>query len=222
MDVERRESEDEAARRAAEIVAAAARAAVSERGRFLVALSGGRTPWRMLEILARGEDVPWRAVTVFQTDERAVPLDSPERNFGRIQAALAGVPAALVPMPVEDADLAAAAAAYALALEGVAGRPPVLDLVHLGLGADGHTASLVPDDPAVLVRDADVAATAAYQGLRRLTLTFPAIDRARRRLFLVTGGGREKKSALEKLLAGDASIPAGRVRRDATTVVVAT
>lgn len=223
MRVHRFANEEDAARRAAEIVAAAAREDVAELGRFAVAFSGGKAPWRMLEILAAMDDVPWSAMTVFQTDERVTSEGGPDRNWSRIRARLGAVPAALRPMPVEERDLEAAAVAYARSLESVAGSPPVLGLVHLGLGADGHTASLVPGDPVLATRDTDVAATGPYRGLRRLTLTFPAIDRARRRLFLVTGTNKDddKGPALEKLLAGDASIPAGRVRRDATTVVAA-
>jgi len=216
--VERLPGEEDAAARAAERVAAAAIAAIAARGAFTVALSGGRTPWRMLEILARRDDVRWERATVFQTDERVAPEGDPDRNWTRLRSSFP-VPATFRPMPVLDADLGAAARAYAALLESAAGRPPVLDLVHLGLGADGHTASLVPGDPALDVADADAAATGPYQGRRRLTLTFPAIDRARERLFLVTGAG--KREALDRLLSGDRSIPAGRVRRDGTTVVAA-
>jgi 6-phosphogluconolactonase/glucosamine-6-phosphate isomerase/deaminase len=114
-------------------------------------------------------------------------------------------------MPVDGPDLEAAAESYARLLQGVAGSPPVLDLVHLGLGPDGHTASLIPGDPVLDVTDADVALTGAYQGRRRMTLTYPAINRARRILWLVTGA--EKAGPLVRLRAADASIPGGRVRQ---------
>src|SRR5262249_45015874 len=120
-------------------------------------------------------------------------------------------------MPVESPDLAAAAARYAQILGEIAGQPPVLDLVHLGLGPDGHTASLVPGDPVLDVTDADVALAGPYQGRRRMTLTYPILDRSRRVLWVVTGG--EKADMLSRLAAGDVSIPAGRVRRDRALVL---
>jgi len=120
-------------------------------------------------------------------------------------------------MPVESADLETAARQCALALYNVAGAPPVLDLVHLGLGPDRHAASLVPGDAVLNVTDADVALTGVYQGRRRMTLTFPALDRARRVLWVVTG--TEKTEMLQRLLEGDASILAGRVRREQAVVL---
>jgi len=120
-------------------------------------------------------------------------------------------------MPVEAADLDRAAGQYALTLQEVAGLPPVLDLVHLGLGPDGHTASLVPGDPVLDVTDADVAVTGPYQGRRRMTLTFPIINRSRRVLWLVTGG--EKAGTLVRLRDGDPSIPASRVRQDRALIL---
>ncbi len=204
-----------AAREAARVIAADARAAVRDRGRFVLAVSGGRTPWRMLRALA-GEEVPWAAVHVVQVDERVAPAGDPDRNLTHLRESLlphAPLPEAhLHAMPVEQADLEAAARAYAATLEQVAGTPPVLDLVHLGLGPDGHTASLVPGDPVLHVVDLDVAVTATYAGRRRMTLTFPVLDRSRRVLWLVTG--KDKAAAVRLLLAGDRSIPAGRVTRD--------
>jgi 6-phosphogluconolactonase len=115
-------------------------------------------------------------------------------------------------MPVEEADLASAAERYQRELRAVAGTPPVLDLVQLGLGADGHTASLFAGDPALDVEDADVAASGPYQGRRRVTLTLPALGRARRILWIVTGAA--KADALARLRRGDRGIPAARVRSD--------
>lgn len=203
------------AHRAAELVAAEARAAVSARGRFSIAVSGGHTPWQMLRALA-DEQVPWNAVHLFQVDERVAPAGDPDRNLTQIAESLLTrvtlPPDHFHAMPVEDKDLVTAAARYARELAEVAGAPPVLDLVHLGLGPDGHTASLVPGDPVLEVKQADVAITGAYQGHQRMTLTFPVLDRARRILWVVTGA--EKVQMLARLRAGDRSVPAGRVRSD--------
>jgi 6-phosphogluconolactonase len=191
---------------AAEHVAVVARAAVAERGRCHVAVSGGATPWRMLAALAAmpAGAVPWADLVVHQVDERVAPDGDPDRNLAQLRQALGDVPAQLVPMPVEDPDLEAAAAAYG------AGLPGRFDLVHLGLGADGHTASLVPGDAVLDVDDRLVALTAApYQGRRRMTLTYPALARADRLLWLVTGAS--KADPLRALLAGATDLPAGRV-----------
>ena len=209
-----------AAEKAAQIIADEARAAVSARGRFVMAVSGGRTPWQMLRALAR-EDLPWLAVHVFQVDERIAPEGDPDRNLAGLRESLLAVApllsAKIHAMPVGKAVLETAAAEYENTLREIAGIPPVLDLVHLGLGADGHTASLVAGDPVLDVGDRDVALTGVYQGRRRMTLTFPAINRARRVLWLVTGDG--KSGMLARLLAGDTTIPAGRIRRDNALIV---
>lgn len=215
MKVEVLPGADEVALRAAQLVAAEARLAVAARGRFALAVSGGHTPWAMLRALAL-EQLPWEAVDLFQVDERVAPRGHPDRNLTHLRESLGGDGppgrCRLHPMPVEDADLAAAAARYARELQAVAGVPPALDLVHLGLGSDGHTASLVPGDAALRVADADVALAGPYQGRLRMTLTLPALDRARRVLWVVTGA--DKAAAVARLRAGDASIPAGRVRAD--------
>jgi 6-phosphogluconolactonase len=206
---------DSVAREAAAIIAADARAAVAARGRFILAVSGGHTPWVMLRNLG-AEEVPWGGVHVVQVDERVAPEGHPDRNLTHLRQSLLGRaplrPEQIHAMPVESADLEAAAARYAQTLQEIAGSPPVLDLVHLGLGPDGHTASLVPGDPVLDVLDADVAITGIYQGRRRMTLTYPVLQRARRVLWLVTGG--EKAAMLRRLRDGDAQIPAGRVRPD--------
>ena len=212
---------DAVARAAAAIIAADARAAVAARGRFIVAVSGGHTPWQMLRALA-GEDVPWKGVHVAQVDERVAPAGDPDRNLTHLRASLLEhaplPPEQIYAMPVESTDLPAAAAQYARTLQEIAGSPPVLDLAHLGLGLDGHTASLVPADPVLEVTDADVALTGGiYHGRRRMTLTYPMLDRARRILWVVTGS--EKVGMLARLRAGDRSIPAGRVRRDQALVL---
>ncbi len=203
------------AMRAAEWVARLAREAVTERGRCALAISGGTTPWMAFRALAR-EDVPWDRVHLFQVDERVAPSGDPERNYFHLKEALIdriAIPAANVhPMPVEEEDLDEGTRRYESILRRIAGTPPVLDLVQLGLGEDGHTASLFPEDAALQVVDADVAVSGLHKGRRRMTLTFPAIDRARCILWLITGSG--KNEALGRLRAGDRSIPAGRVRSD--------
>jgi 6-phosphogluconolactonase len=211
---------DAVALKAATIIAAEARASIGERGRFVMAVSGGHTPWQMLRALA-DEDVPWKGVHVVQVDERVAPAGHPDRNLTHLRESLLGhaplPPEQIYAMPVEEEDLAVAAARYALTLKEIAGLPPVLDLVHLGLGPDGHTASLVPGDPVLDITDADVALTGVYQGRRRMTLTYPIINRARHILWLVTGS--EKAEMLVRLRDGDRSIPAGRVRQDTATVL---
>jgi len=203
------------AMRAAERIAQVAREAVTERGRCALAFSGGTTPWRAFRALA-GEDVPWDRVHLFQVDERVAPSGNPERNDFHLKEALIdriAIPSANVHlMPVEEEDLDEGARRYEAILRQIAGTPPVLDLVQLGLGEDGHTASLFPGDATLEVVDSDVAVSGLHKGRRRMTLTFPAIDRARCILWLVTGSG--KAVALERLRAGDRSIPAGRVRSD--------
>jgi 6-phosphogluconolactonase len=211
---------DTAAKEAARIVAAEARQAVAERGRFVAAFSGGHTPWLMLRALA-DEDVPWDGVHIVQVDERVAPPGDRDRNLTHLRESLldhAPVPPGHVhAMPVEEPDLGAAAAQYARTLQSLAGSPPALDLVHLGLGPDGHTASLVPGDPVLEIQNADVSVTGAYQGHPRMTLTYPILNRARRILWLVTGG--EKTGMLLRLFNGDPSIPAGRVSQDAALLL---
>jgi len=183
---------DAVAQRAAVFVAAAARAAVAERGRFIVAVSGGHTPWQMLRALAN-QEVPWDRVHVGQVDERVAPAGDPDRNLTHLRESLLSHaplrPDQLHAMPVEADELAVAAAQYARTLVGLAGSPPVLDLVHLWLGPDGHTASLVPTDPVLEITDADVGLTGVYQGRRRMTLTYPILNRAGK----FSGSSREVK-----------------------------
>ena len=208
------------ARRAAEFIAAEARSAILARGRFTLAISGGRTPWQMLGVLA-GLELPWSAVDIYQVDERVAPAGDGARNLTHIRQSLLDKvklpPGQLHAIPVENEDLGAAAASYARELEAGAGKPPVIDLVHLGLGPDGHTASLVPGDAVLDVTDADVAVAGPYQGRMRITLTYPALNRARRILFLVTGA--DKVDALRRLCDRDPSIPAGRVEQSRAVLV---
>src|ERR1700746_2018152 len=206
---------DAAATAGAKFIADQAREAVAARGRFVMAVSGGHVPWQMFRILAN-EAMPWKDVHVVQGDERGAPGGDQDRNLTHLRESLLSqvpLPSGQIhAMPVQENDLEAAAASYASLLRQIAGSPPVLDLVHLGLGPDGHTASLVPGDPVLDVTDRDVAVTGVYQGRNRLTLTYPVINRARLILWLVTGS--EKVQMYKRLQAADQSIPAGRVRRD--------
>jgi 6-phosphogluconolactonase len=202
-----------ASRRAAELIALAGGEAAAERGRFAFAMSGGRSPWAMLAVLGELEEMPWERTELFQVDERVAAPGDEARNLTHMVLGLSmDHQATLRPMPVTQRDLDAAAREYEAAL------PDRLDLVHLGLGPDGHTASLVPGDPVLDISDRRVAMTeTAYQDHRRMTLTYPALDGARRIVWLVTGP--DKREALQKLLAGDESIPAGRVRNENVVVV---
>jgi 6-phosphogluconolactonase len=204
-----------AARAAAVFIAGESRGAIAARGRFVAALSGGSTPWLMLRYLAL-EDIQWNAVQLVQVDERVAPDGDPDRNLTHLHESLLAHTSLrteqIHAMPVQYQHLEAAAVQYAETIAELAGIPPVLDLIHLGLGADGHTASLVPGDPVLDVTEEDVAPTGTYQGRRRMTLTYPILNRARRVLWLVTGV--EKMPALRRLQTRDLSIPAGRVRQD--------
>lgn len=209
------------AQEGARVIAEEARAAVAARGRFSMAVSGGRTPWQMLCALAR-EEIPWNSVYVAQVDERVAPAGHPDRNLTHLRESLLEHaplrPEQICAMPVESSDLEAGAARYAILLQEIAGSPPVLDLVHLGLGPDGHTASLMSGDPVLDVTETDVALTRPYQQRQRMTLTYPMLNRARRILWLVTGG--EKAGMLVRLRDGDVMIPAGRVRQEHALLLV--
>jgi 6-phosphogluconolactonase len=215
MNIEVLADSETVAQRAASIIAGEAWAAVASRGSFVMAVSGGHTPWMMLRALA-GIAIPWSAVRILQVDERVAPAGHADRNLTHLRESLLPrsplPPAQIYAMPVEWPDLDAAAASYATTLRQFAGEPPVIDLVHLGLGPDGHTASLVPGDSVLDVKNADVAVSGTYQGRRRMTLTYPSLNRARRVLWVVTGSG--KAQMVDRLLDGDRSIPAGRIRRD--------
>lgn len=202
-----------AADRAAELIAAAGAEAAAERGIFSLAMSGGRTPWRMLAVLGEMEKMPWSRTELFQVDERIAAPGSEDRNLTHLVLGLSiDHQSCLRPMPVTQRNLEGAARDYEGSL------PDSLDCVHLGLGPDGHTASLVPGDPVLEVEDRWVALTAEpYQAYRRMTLTYPALAAARRIVWLVTG--EQKRDALARLLAGDRSIPAGRVENDHMVVI---
>jgi len=220
MKIEVLDDADAVADEAAAIIATDARIAVAARGRFIMAVSGGRTPWLMLRALA-DKEVPWDGVHVLQVDERVAPAGDPDRNLTHLRESLlerAPLRAEQIhPMPVESDDLHAAVSSYTATLREVAGSPAVLDLVHLGLGPDGHTASLVPGDPALNVSEAAVALAGPYQGRRRMTLTYPVLNHARRVLWVVTGA--DKAGMLVRLRDADRSIPAGRIVQDRALVL---
>ncbi len=220
MRIEALADADAVARAGAVFTAEEARAAVAARGRFVMAVSGGNTPWKMLRALA-DQQLPWADVHIVQVDERVAPAGHQDRNLTHLRASLLAHcplrPEQVHAMPVEATDLQWASGRYAATLQQIAGAPAVLDLAHLGLGLDGHTASLVPGDPVLDVTDADVALTGFYQGRRRMTLTYPMLDRSRRIVWLVTG--RDKAEMLARLCAADRSIPAGRVPQHQAVVL---
>lgn len=202
------------AKSAAQLIVTDARAAISERGIFSFAVSGGKTPWVMLKELAM-ENLPWEQIHLFQIDERIAPEGDKDRNLTQMLASLAGspIPAGNIhPMPVNADDTEQACHAYEATLEKFCGIPATLDLAHLGLGPDGHTASLVPDDPVLRVRDRDVALTGLYQGRNRMTLTYPMINRSRKILWLATGA--EKAPMIVRLRHGDPTIPGGQIKQE--------
>jgi 6-phosphogluconolactonase len=201
-------------RRGAELIARHARDAVAARGTCGLAVSGGRDPWPMFSQLEDLE-MDWTKTEVFQVDERVAPPGSDERNLTHLIESLSiGAQGSIRPMPVTDDDLDAAADRYAESL------PEALDLAHLGLGPDGHTASLVPDDPVLDVTDKRVAVTSGeYQGVKRMTLTYPELHRTRSLLWVVTG--EEKVDALRKLIAQDPSTPSGRVQPGGESLILA-
>ncbi|HEY5192953.1 MAG TPA: 6-phosphogluconolactonase [Solirubrobacteraceae bacterium] len=198
--------------RAAELVVEHSHAAIAARGMFTLAVSGGHTPGQMFTELAGRNDFPWDQTAIYQVDERIAPDGDPNRNLTLLWDNLPEAAfAQLHPMPVQDQDLGQAASRYASVL------PERFDLIHLGIGADGHTASLVPGDPVLNVLDHDVALTGVYMGLPRMTFTYPVLDHARALLWLITG--KEKRDALSRLQRSDTSIPAGRVARESALIL---
>jgi len=206
---------EQVAVRAAALIAASARAAFKARKRFVMAVSGGHAPWMILRMLGK-EEVPWGGVHILQVDERIEPAGDPDRDLIHLRESLLAntmiETTHVHPMPVDLQSADKAIAAYTRTLVSIAGPCPVIDLVHLGLGSDGHTASLVPGDPILQVMDRDVAITGVYQGRRRMSLTYPVLNRAAQILWVVTGS--ENGEALAQLLNGSTSIPGGRIRRD--------
>jgi 6-phosphogluconolactonase len=202
---------DAVASAAAERVAEAARDAVAARGVFSLAVSGGRSPWAMFADLG-GLEMPWEAVEIYQVDERVAPDGDPLRNLTHLRESLGDRPARIHPMPVTAADLEAATRDYADAL------PTLIDMIHLGIGADGHTASLVPGDAVLDALDRRIAMTTdEYQGTQRMTMTYPQLAKTQGLLWLITGA--DKREPLQQLLAGDPSIPAGRVDAPRSVII---
>lgn len=195
---------------AADFVAQCSRRSIDSNGRFRFAVSGGRTPWTMFEKLAT-MDIAWSDVVIYQVDERIAPVGDATRNLTNLERSLGTSRPTIVAMPVNDDDLDEAAASYARQL------PERFDLVHLGLGPDGHTASLILGDPVLEVRQRLVAVTGVYQGEQRMTMTYGALERAEQLLWLVTGV--DKRAALAALLRGDTSIPAGAVAAPSSLVM---
>lgn len=220
MEIRQCRTPDDVAAVGASFISARATEAIAERGQFTLALSGGSTPWIMLRKLSEHE-LPWDQVRVFQVDERIAPDGDPERNILHVREKFADCismpPENLYAMPVTMENLDEGARQYERTLTEVAGESPVLDVVHLGLGGDGHTASLVPGHSVLNVSDCDVSTTEAYNGRRRMTLTYPIINRARRILWLITG--ERKAEMLHRLVQADDGIPAGHISRDQATVV---
>jgi 6-phosphogluconolactonase len=208
------------AARCADAVAEQLAKAAAAQGTATLAVSGGSSPLGFFAELA-GRSVPWPSVHVFQVDERVAPPGHADRNLTGLQAALLDrvpiPPANVHPMPVEEPDIEAAAAAYADDLRATTGGAGRLDVVHLGLGDDGHTASWPPGDP-VVDATADVAVVGPFNGRLRMTLTPPAVNRAGRIVWLVSGAA--KAAVVARLLAGDAALPASRVRRHDAVLLV--
>jgi len=220
MDIRVLTNADAVAHEAARLIADMARQNVAAHGKFVMAVSGGKTPWLMLRALGN-EDVPWKEVHVVQVDERIAPSGHPDRNLTHIREYLLEntplIEDHIHAMPVESKDLESAAVSYTMMLCKIAGMPPALDLVHLGLGSDGHTASLIPEDPVLMVDGREVAITGVYQGRKRMTLTYPILNRSRNILWIITGA--EKVPMLKRLLLADITIPAGRIKQDTALIL---
>jgi 6-phosphogluconolactonase len=182
--------------------------AIAERGTAHLAVSGGSTPLAMFGALA-AMPLPWPQVHVWQVDERVAPDGDSDRNAGQLDA-LSEAGAVIHLMDVTNPSLPTAASTYATAL------PDRFDVIHLGLGDDGHTASWPPRDPVVTLTQR-VAVVGPFNDLIRLTLTPPVVNNARHVMFLVAGAN--KASMLARLRRGDLTIPATAVRRAGTTIL---
>ncbi len=225
MHVEVLDNPEATAVRAVDMIVDASARAIAERGQFVWAVSGGTTPRRMLQLLAARTDLDWGRTHLFQVDERVAPDGDPDRNATMLETALlandsspARALAGLWLMPVTANDLETAAEEYGTVMDRVTGSPVVFDLVQLGMGSDGHTASLIPDDPILSVSDRDVALSAEYQGRVRMSLTWPALDRAKELLWLIAG--ESKRDAVRLFLDNDPSIPATLPTQARATVLL--
>ena len=212
---------EQVAARGAAYLEQAIRGALTHQKSFSLAISGGRTPWEMLKLLSKA-DLPWQRINLFQVDERVAPDGHPDRNLTQLFQAIAGTPMVtqlrIFPMPVTAEDLDAAATEYTEVLNEVT-EGKGLDLIHLGLGSDGHTASLVPGDEVLAVQNRLVACTQNnYQGRIRMTLTYPLLNAAKQILWVVTGS--EKKEMVQRMLQQDPSIPAGSIRSENALLLV--
>ncbi len=214
MEIRTFQSPNEVAREAALYIADRIRENIAKKGFFTLAISGGRTPWEMIKELAT-QDLPWEKVFLFQVDERVAPDGHPDRNltqlFKSIQDSPLNTRLNIFPMHVIAEDLEEACAEYSENIKRIT-ETGKLDLIHLGIGTDGHTASLIPGDSVLEVGDKDVALTGnPYQGRERMTLTYPLINRAEKILWIITG--EEKAEMLERLLQQDPTIPAGKINQ---------
>jgi 6-phosphogluconolactonase len=212
---------DDLAEAAAAYLAQQITTTLATKSTFSMAISGGRTPWEMLKILAKA-DLPWQRVNLFQVDERVAPDGHADRNLTQLFQAIAGTPMVtqlrIFPMPVLAADLEEGCREYTQVIHEVT-EGKGLDLIHLGLGSDGHTASLVPEDGVMEVQDRLVACTQnTYQGRIRMTLTYPLLNSAKQLLWIVTGS--EKQEMVKRLLQQDPSIPAGSIRQENALLLV--
>jgi 6-phosphogluconolactonase len=204
-----------AAARGAALIAERLQRAVAARGRATAAISGGHTPLPMLRRLAE-LPLPWARIDVFQVDERIAPDGHEDRNATHQRRALAPCVEAHGErfhwMPVTEAAPSDGAGEYAALLAACAGSPPALDVVQLGLGEDGHTASLFGPTGAAEQVTGDVAVSGVHGGRRRMTLTLPVLNRAAFVLWLVTG--ESKRGVLERFIDADSALVAVAVRRD--------
>jgi len=211
--------------RAVELIVEAAARAIDERGQFAWAVSGGSTPRRMLELLSERRDLDWSRTHLFQVDERVAPDGDTDRNATMLDTALLtdsfrehNKPAGIWLMPVTSDDLQAATISYQAEMDEVTGSPVVFDLVQLGMGSDGHTASLIPGDPILAVDDRDVALSEEYQGRIRMSFTWPVLDRAKELLWVI--GGESKRDAVQQFLDNDPAIPATLPTQARATVLL--
>lgn len=220
MEIRTFQSSNEVATEAALYIADRIRESVAKKGFFTMAVSGGRTPWQMIKELAK-EELPWEKVFLFQVDERVAPDGHADRNLTQLFNSIQGTPLVtrlnIFPMHVIAEDLEEACDQYAENIKLIT-ETGKLDLIHLGIGTDGHTASLIPGDAVLDVQDQAVARTSnPYQGRDRMTLTYPLINQAEKILWIITG--KEKAEMLSRLISQDPTIPAGNVSQSRAIIL---